>query len=387
VKLLIYCSTLDLQYRMGCTPAWWQLFKALHETGNEVIVVPYLGDPIESPWWRTYPNPCTIESKVYNSYLDYRKRRGTHRPARNGRNLSTMIIQRHLKPKVQTQVLEILKREGDVDAVLFMNVPLNHIGGIASAIRAEFGIPVGYYDADMPIILPQYAQDSVYKFDYYIGADLTEYDLFLSNSKGVIPDLERLGARNVTPLYFAADPQLFAPLSCEKSIDISFFGYGSEFREQWMQEMITIPSTAMPTADFTVGGKGFKVDLGAARLIGDLSYSAFREFCCKSRICLNITRTTHSTVYASSSARPFELAAYGATIVCGPYNGIEEWFEVGKELVMINNAKEACEAYRWLLDDDEERQRLGERARSRILSDHTYQRRAEQLIAALQVAS
>ena len=38
----------------------------------------------------------------------------------------------------------------------------------------------------MPIILPQYAGDSVYKFDYYIGADLTEYDLFLSNSKGVI---------------------------------------------------------------------------------------------------------------------------------------------------------------------------------------------------------
>ena len=26
---------------------------------------------------------------------------------------------------------------------------------------------------------------------------------------------------------------------------------------------------------------------------------------------------------------------------------------------MINNAEEACEAYRWLLDDDDERERFG----------------------------
>ena len=387
MKILIYCSTLDFRYRMGCTPSWWQLFKALYEAGNELIVVPYLGDAIESPWWRTYPNPCNIESKLYNSYLEFRKRRGTHRTAQGGKALTTSFIKKYLKPKVERQILQILSQEGDVDAILFMNVPLNHIGGIASNVKEQFAVPVGFYDADMPIILPEYAEDSVYKFDYYIGADLTEYDLFLSNSKGVIPDLERLGARNVMPLYFAADPQLFAPLTCEKSIDISFFGYGSEFREEWMKAMITTPSLAMPSVDFSVGGKGFKVDLGAAHLLGDFSYSAFREFCCKSKICLNITRTTHSAVFASSSARPFELAAYGATIVSGPYNGMEEWFEPGRELVMINNAEEACDAYRWLLDDDEERERFGERARSRILRDHTYQRRAEQLTAALRAVS
>jgi len=387
MKILIYCSTLDFRYRMGCTPSWWQLFKALYESGNELIVVPYLGDSIESPWWRTYPNPCKTESKLYNSFLELKKRHGVHRTDQGGNALVSAYIRHYLKPKVQRRVMEILDYEKDVDAVLFMNVPLNHIGGIASKIRDEYAIPVAFYDADMPIILPEYAGNSVYKFNYYVGADLTEYDLFLSNSKGVIPDLERFGARHVTPLYFAADPELFAPLPIEKDMDVSFFGYGSEYREEWMRDMITTPSGVMSGTGFSVGGKGFGVDLGSAHLIGDLSYSAFRAFCCRSRICLNITRTTHSTVYASSSARPFELAAYGATIVSCPYNGIDEWFEPGRELMIINNANEACEAYRWLLDDDEERNRFGERARQRVLRDHTYQRRAEQLIAALRAVS
>ena len=76
MKLLIICSTLDLKYRLGCTPSWWQLSKALHETGNEVITIPYLGDPVESLWWRTYKNPCAYESKYYNYLLDRRKKTG-----------------------------------------------------------------------------------------------------------------------------------------------------------------------------------------------------------------------------------------------------------------------------------------------------------------------
>jgi len=77
MKILVGCSTLDLQYKLGCTPSWWQLFKALHESGDEVIVIPYLGDPVESLWWRTYPNPCSLESKMYNWYLERKQNRKT----------------------------------------------------------------------------------------------------------------------------------------------------------------------------------------------------------------------------------------------------------------------------------------------------------------------
>ncbi|GAG91460.1 unnamed protein product, partial [marine sediment metagenome] len=76
MKILVIASTLDLKYRLGCTPSWWQLLKALHETGNEVIVIPYLGRPVKSLWWRTYKNPCAGESIIFNSYLDRKKKKG-----------------------------------------------------------------------------------------------------------------------------------------------------------------------------------------------------------------------------------------------------------------------------------------------------------------------
>ena len=76
MKILVIASTIDLKNKLGCTPAWWQLLKALYEIGHEVIVVPYLGRPVESLWWRTYDNPCAGESIWYNAYLETRKKAG-----------------------------------------------------------------------------------------------------------------------------------------------------------------------------------------------------------------------------------------------------------------------------------------------------------------------
>ena len=381
MKILAFASTIDLKYRLGCTPAWWQLFKALHEIGNEVIVVPYLGAPVESLWWRTYENSCELESTLFNAFL--KKQKKVIDPARTSSLLSPVtkrLIKYDVRPKIRKQLHDIAKKEKDIDAILFMNVPLNHITGIASEIKEEYSIPCIYYDGDMPTILPQYASDRGFKFDYYEGADVSEYDAFFVNSMGVIDDLKKAGARNVAPLYYAADPDLFAPVDVEQTNDVSFFGYGSELREEWMTNMITEPSKRLSDVNFSVGGGGFGIDMGNADLVGDISYSAFREFCCGSKINLNITRWSHTSIYASATARPFELAAYGACIVSQPYNGIDEWFDVGKELVVVNSEDEAVEAYEWLLGSDDERLQMGERARQRILKDHTYRNRAQTVV-------
>ena len=128
---------------------------------------------------------------------------------------------------------------------------------------------------------------------------------------------------------------------------------------------------------------GFGIDLGKANMVGDLSYSAFRKFCCQSKICLNITRWSHTSVYASATARPFELAAFGACVVSQPYSGIEEWFDLGREIIGITSEEEAIKTYDWLLNAEDDRRKIGERARQRVLKEHTYSHRAEELIQAL----
>ena len=381
MKVLAVVSTLDLSFRLGCTPAWWQLLKALHETGNEVIVTPYLGNPVNSLWWRTYPNPCCWESTTFNRYLEKRKKAGIS-PSKSSMFSPAfeLLIRHHIKPKWQKHLLKILKIEKGIDAVLVVNVPMSHISGIPSRIKQSAGIPIVYYDGDMPTSLPQYTIGRGFKFSYYEGADLSEYDAFLTNSKGVIADLEAMGARNVHPLYYGADPELCAPINIDKDIDVFFFGYGSEFREEWMNKLITIPSQKMPDMNFVVAGGNFRIELGNSKLIGDLSYSAWREFCCRSKINLNITRWSHTSVNASSTSRPFELAAFGACIVSQPYNGIDEWFEVGKELFVVNGEDEAIQTYKWLLDNTEAREKAGRKARERLLKEHTFKHRAIELM-------
>ena len=58
-------------------------------------------------------------------------------------------------------------------------------------------------------------------------------------------------------------------------------------------------------------------------------------------------------VMATSTSRPFELAAMQCCIVSAPYNGLENWFEIGKEILVANNSKECIEIYQMLIDDEE----------------------------------
>src|SRR5690606_11999267 len=103
------------------------------------------------------------------------------------------------------------------------------------------------------------------------------------------------------------------------------------------------------------------------------------EYASRSKLNLCITRAAHAGVYASSSSRPFELASMGCCIVANPYLGIEEWFEPNKEIFIVNSGEEAVDRYRYLLSHDAERRAAGQAARARVLKEHTFRHRAQQL--------
>jgi len=381
MKLLVVCYTIDLSYRRGGTPTSWQLFKALHELGNEVIVIPYLGDPVESLWWRTYPNPCSKESKIYFSFSN----RNQLKSVGSGgifSNLSLSIIKNYIRPRWEKYLLNLLEKEGNIDAILFFSTPLNHLTGIPAKIKTRKKMPIIYFDGDLPTSLPQYSIEKAFKFTYYDGADLGEYDAFLSSSKSAIPILEEMDARNVQAFYYAADPELYSPIDVEKQdIDIFYYGHDARTKEKRIAYMITEPSKELNGYTFLVAGKHPQVDLGQAKTYGVLPISQWRYFCCRSKINLNITKEIDAQAYATSSARPFELASMGCCMVTDAYNGFEEWFEVGKEAFMAHNAKEAREIYDTLLTSEDLRRKTGEAARQRILKEHTMLHRARQILS------
>jgi glycosyltransferase involved in cell wall biosynthesis len=293
--------------------------------------------------------------------------------------LSRAAAQTFIAPLWKRYFDDLLRRERDFDAVIILTAPLNHLVGLAEMIQRKHGIPVLYYDGDVPASLPSMRGfDSGFRI--YQGANLREYAAFISNSEGGGKILSALGAREVHTLYYGVDPDLFAPIDVPaQDIDLFFYGHGREYRDYWIEAMIEQPARAMPEARFAVRGTQLG-DLGRVELLPYLSFSKLREYACRSKINLCITRAAHASVFASSSARPFELASLGACIVSNPYLGIETWFEPGRELFIVGTAEEAVDRYRYLLSHDAERRAVGQAARARVLKQHTHRHRARELV-------
>ena len=390
-KILAITSAASLDFQYGCTPAWWQLWKGMYEAGVDLIVTPYRGPAVQSPWWRTEPNPCYREGEAFaaarglvaRSKGDTQIRRAEENPDDTTVDKATReVIWRWITPRWRKHVEKILEREKDIDAVIVFGVPMNHFRGIPEAIRARFDIPIVYYDGDVPMSLPEFGgMDS--GFNIYHGADPGEYDLLISNSDGGIPRLLEMGARRAVPLYWGADPEFFKPMPVDKRCDVFFYGHGDKFRRDWVGSMVGEPSRSLPDVDFVMGGGDYKGDTGRARELPGIPFNAFAEAISAARINLNVTRKSHATVTRSSTCRPFELAACGATIVSNPHEGIDAWFTPGEEIIVVHSADEATEAYRNLLGDPAQALAMGERARQRVLDEHTYAQRAKSLLALL----
>jgi spore maturation protein CgeB len=387
-KILAVASSIDLHFRYGCTPAWWQLWKGLYDAGIDLIVTPYRGRLVRSPWWRTEENPCYREGELFAFGQDAlaRFRHDTH-PRRAEDNPPDTaadralreVVWRWVKPRWQRHLERILEAEKDVAAVVIFTVPMSHLRGIPTALRERFGVPVVYYDADVPMSLPEFGGTDT-GFNIYHGADPTEYDLVLSNSEGGLPRLKELGARRAEALFWGADPELFAPIPLEREYDVFFYGYGDKFRRDWMRELVGEPSRQMSGVDFVIAGADFQSDTGHARNLGYLPVNLVNHTISASRVNLNIARRPHATVRSSSTSRLFELASAGAAIVTNPYEGIERWFEPGEELVVVSSTDQAVSTYRELLADPERAWALGQRARARVLEEHTFVHRARRLL-------
>lgn len=391
MKLLCVVSSLDLTQPFSATPAWWQLLKALYEIGVEIIATPYQGPAIESLWWRSAPNPAKWQGDAFKWARDtFRKLRppAIDPAPTEARNTEETLADKLIRHAAQTLVAplwrrhlqRLLTREKDIDAVLFITTPLNQHVGVAGEIARRYGVPVFYYDGDVPASLP-ILKGFASGFRIYQGADLSEYTAFISNSRGGTTLLQQMGARATHTLWYGVDTDVFAPLTVpQQDIDVFFYGHGREYRGQWIDDMIYHPSRALPQARFAVRGTGLG-DIGRATQLPYLSFSKLREYACRSKINLCITRGAHASVEASSSSRPFELAALGSCIVTNPYRGVEAWFEPEREIIIVHSAEEAIERYRHLLAHDAERRAIGEAARARVYKQHTMRHRAQELRA------
>lgn len=399
MKLLVVVSSLDLRQPYSATPAWWQLLKGMAEAGAELIVAPYQGEPQDSLWWQAEKNPARWQGELFRrgrklwriaapprlpeekEQLSARDTQLTPAETLSDRLTRTMA-QVLIAPVWAKHLDRLLQKYHGINAILFVSVPPNHLRGVATQVHRKHGIPVLFYDGDMPASLPEMSGFAT-GFRIYDGADLAEFNAVISNSTGSEAALQKLGAKAVHTLWYGVDASLYPPIPSEhQDIDVFFYGHGREYRSQWVVALLTEPSQRMAQHRFAVRGSQLG-ELGRTETLPYASFSALRGYIGRSKINLCITRQAHASVYGSSSMRPFELASMGCCVVANPYLGLEEWFEPEREMIVVQSVEEAIERFASLLANESQRKSLGQAARARVLKQHTMRHRAEELLAIL----
>ncbi|HEX2610889.1 MAG TPA: glycosyltransferase, partial [Gemmatimonadales bacterium] len=111
--------------------------------------------------------------------------------------------------------------------------------------------------------------------------------------------------------------------------------------------------------------------------------SEHSAFYSSSRLTLNVTRAPMALLGYCPSGRLFEAAACGVPVLSDAWEGLDQFFEVGSEILIANDTADVITA---LGISDAELARIARAARERVLADHTAARRATELVAALESA-
>jgi spore maturation protein CgeB len=103
-------------------------------------------------------------------------------------------------------------------------------------------------------------------------------------------------------------------------------------------------------------------------------------FFSSSRLTLNVTREAMAAMGWCPSGRLFEAAACGAPILSDSWEGLDRFFEPGREILVADTTAEAVAAIEL---SDAELRRMADAARARVLAEHTSAARVRDLEAAL----
>ena len=140
----------------------------------------------------------------------------------------------------------------------------------------------------------------------------------------------------------------------------------------------TIPDFA--EGRFAVAGPLYPATVewpGNVERLEHLAPAEHRGFYNRQRFTLNVTRADMVRAGYSPSVRLFEAAACATPIISDNWPGLGTFFRIGEEIL---TAKTPGEVLQYLRDIPEhERRALGERARARVLREHTAAHRAEEL--------
>lgn len=354
LAIAFFGSSLVSAYWNGAATYYRGIVRALHERGHRVTF--FEPDAFSRQQHRDLPDPAWAEVVVYEA---------SEEAAR-----------------------EMLERARGADLV----VKASGVGVFDELLEEgvlELRAPetlVAFWDVDAPATLDRLSASAGDPF----RALVPRYDLVLTYGGGepVVRTYEGFGARRCVPVYNALDPSTHHPVPPEPRFegDLGFLGNRLPDREARVEAFFLRAAEALPRASFLLGGSGWgdKALPPNVRYLGHVYTRDHNAFNCTPKAVLNVSRESMARYGFSPATRVFEAAGAGACLITDAWKGIELFLEPGREVLVAESGEAVAEQVQRLTP--EEARRIGARARSRLLAEHTYAHRARELEAVLDAA-
>jgi spore maturation protein CgeB len=236
-----------------------------------------------------------------------------------------------------------------------------------------------FYDLDTGVTLARLKAGE--PVSYLPVQGLGDFDLVLSYIGGrALEELtSSLGAKRVAPLYGSVDPDAHRPLPATADLPrghLSYLGTYAADRQQRLEELFIEPARRRPDRRFIIGGSQYPADFPWTHNIYYVSHMPpprHPAFYNASSMTLNVTRGAMADMGFCPSGRLFEAAACGTPILTDTWEGLDTFFEPGREILVARNTDDALAA----LDlPPDELARVARAARERTLAEHTADCRA-----------
>jgi len=273
----------------------------------------------------------------------------------------------------------------DADVTIVTSCP-DAVAACRTILDENSGAVTVFYDLDTPVTLARLGSGK--RVDYLPPEGLGDFDLVLSfTGGGALHALaQRLGARRVAPLYGHVDPDAHCPVAPVESYrgDLSYLGTYAADRQSALETLFIASARRRPDLRFVLGGSGYPDDFpwtSNLYFVQHVPPSAHPAFFCSTRLTLNVTRADMAAMGHCPSGRLFEAASCGTPLLSDSWDGLDAFFTPGEEILTAMTTDEALDA---LDRTPDELERLAERARARVLDEHTSAHRAKELLRLLE---
>jgi glycosyltransferase involved in cell wall biosynthesis len=203
------------------------------------------------------------------------------------------------------------------------------------------------------------------------------FDLFYSQDPHPIPLYAEKGLA-VGVCRPAVDPEVYRPMAVGETCDVLFVGKWTAHRDGLAEALAKVCAVRVHTR---MGEDRWSVPvLPPLNRPDDLARAYSRA-----RVALEVALVEQPGNPLNGSYRitnrPQFAAACGTPSLIEPYDELIRFFEPGREIAVYNDERELVARALELLSDDRARHAMGDRARQRIVREHTWDRRIRQLLA------